>query len=160
MKLYGPRTNTIKKKKKQFMNKPKYFGLEEFLESSTALENKIKNYPSWEHIEHLNELALFLDDLREAWGSGLRVTSGLRRKWLNDKIYGASKTSVHQIGYAADIVPVNGKMDEFIEFVKEWAKDKDYDQIILEYSSKSRWVHFGLYNNKHEQRRLLFRMEI
>ena len=142
------------------MQKPKYFGLEEFLESSTALELKIKNYPSWEHIEHLNELALFLDDLREKWGSGLRVTSGLRRKWLNDKIVAASKTSVHQIGYAADIVPVNGKMDEFIEFVKEWAKDKMFDQIIIEYSSKSRWVHFGLYNNAGEQRRLLFRMVI
>lgn len=142
------------------MNKPKYFRLEEFLESSTALENKIKNYPSWEHIEHLNELALFLDELREAWGSGLRVTSGLRRKNLNDKIVGASKTSVHQIGYACDVVPVNGKMDEFIEFVKEWAKDKMFDQIIIEYSSKSRWVHFGLYNNAGEQRKLLFQMSV
>lgn len=142
------------------MVKPKYFGLEEFLESSTALKNKIKNYPSWEHIEHLHELALFLDGLRSAWGSGLRVTSGLRRKWLNDKIAGASKTSVHQIGYAADIVPVNGKMDEFIDFVKEWAKDKMFDQIIVENSSKSRWVHFGLYNNAGEQRRLLFNMII
>ena len=142
------------------MVKPKYFGLEEFLESSTALKNKIKNYPSWEDIEHLHELALFLDELRDAWGSGLKVTSGLRRKWLNDKIAGASKTSVHQIGYAADIVPVNGKMDEFIDFVKEWAKDKMFDQIIVENSSKSRWVHFGLYNNAGEQRRLLFNMII
>lgn len=142
------------------MIKPKYFNLEEFLESYTALKNKIKNYPSWEHIEHLNELALFLDDLRDAWGSGLKVTSGLRRKWLNDKIAGASKTSAHQSGYAADIVPVNGKMDEFIDFVKEWAKDKMFDQIITEYSSKSRWVHFGLYNNAGEQRRLLFKMVI
>lgn len=142
------------------MKKPVYFKLEEFLESSTALENKIKNYPSWEHIEHLNELALFLDDLRAAWGSGLRVTSGLRRKNLNDKIYGASKTSVHQIGYAADIVPVNGKFDEFVEFVKEWAKDKSYDQIIIEMSAQSRWVHFGLYSNSGEQRKLLFKMAI
>ena len=142
------------------MKKPVYFKLEEFLESSTALENKIKNYPSWEHIEHLNELALFLDELRSAWGSGLRVTSGLRRKNLNDKIYGASKTSVHMIGFAADIVPVNGKMDEFIEFVKEWAKDKMFDQIIIEYSGKSRWVHIGIRNNAGEQRRLLFQMMI
>ena len=142
------------------MEKPKYFGLEEFLESTTALENKIKNYPSWEHIEHLNELALFLDGLREEWGSGIRVTSGLRRKYLNDRIYGASKTSVHQIGYAADIVPVNGRIDEFIDFVKEWAKDKEFDQIIIEYGQNSRWIHIGLYNNKGEQRKLLFKMEI
>lgn len=142
------------------MKKPKYFELEEFLESSTALENKIKNYPSWEIIEHLNELALFLDELREAWGSGLHVNSGLRTKELNDKIVGASKTSVHQIGYAADIVPVNGEIDKFIEFVKEWAKDKSYDQIIVELSARSRWVHFGLYNNAGQQRKLLFKMEV
>ena len=142
------------------MEKPKYFGLEEFLESSTALEQKIKNYPSWEHIEHLNELALFLDELREAWGGPIKVTSGLRRKWLNDKIVGSSKTSVHMIGYAADIVPSNGKFDEFVRFIKEWAVDKDFDQIITEYGVKSRWVHIGLYNNAHEQRKLIFKMEI
>lgn len=142
------------------MEKPKYFRLEEFLESSTALENKIKNYPSWEHIEHLNELALFLDELREAWGSGLRITSGLRRKNLNDKIHGASKTSVHLIGYAADVVPVNGDIDGFIRFIKDWAKDKAFDQIIIEYGQNSRWCHFGLYNNAGQQRRLLFEMAI
>lgn len=142
------------------MERPVYFGLEEFLESSTAMEKQIKNYPSWEHIEHLNELALWLDKLREAWGSGLRVTSGLRRKNLNDVIVGASKTSVHQIGYAADIVPVNGKMNEFIAFVRKWAQDQTYDQIIVERSGSSLWIHFGLYSNAGEQRKLLFQMEV
>ncbi len=139
------------------MNKPKYFGLEELLESSTALEKKIKNYPSWEQIEHINELALFLDELREAWGSALRVSSGLRRKLLN-KAVGGSETSVHQIGFAADIVPVNGKFNEFVDFIKEWAKDKNYDQIIIETNGKAKWVHIGLYNNAGKQRKLLFKM--
>ena len=139
------------------MNKPKYFGLEELLESSTALEKKIKNYPSWEQIEHLNELALFLDELREAWGSALRISSGLRRKLLN-KAVGGSDTSVHQIGFAADIVPVNGKFNEFVDFIKEWAKDKNYDQIIIETNGKAKWVHIGLYNNAGKQRKLLFKM--
>jgi hypothetical protein len=44
-----------------------YFSLEEFLDSSVARQKSISNLPSWEVIEHLNELALFLDDLREAW---------------------------------------------------------------------------------------------
>lgn len=139
------------------MNKPKYFGLEELLESSTALEKKIKNYPSWEQIEHLNELALFLDELREAWGSALRISSGLRRKLLN-KAVGGSETSVHQIGFAADIVPVNGKFNDFVDFIKEWAKDKNYDQIIIETNGKAKWVHIGLYNNAGKQRKLLFKM--
>lgn len=141
------------------MQKPKYFKLEEFLESDTALDKKIKNYPSWEHIEHLNELALFLDDLREQWGSAINVTSGLRLKLLNDAVKGVP-TSIHKIGYAADIQPANGHFDAFVAFIKEWAKDKSFDQIIIETSKTSKWVHIGLYNNAGDQRRQLFNMTV
>ena len=141
------------------MKKPKYFKLEEFLESETALDKKIKNYPSWEHIEHLNELALFLDDLREQWGSAINVSSGLRLKLLNDAVNGVP-TSIHKIGYAADIQPANGHFDAFVAFIKEWAKDKSFDQIIIETSKTSKWVHIGLYNNAGDQRRQLFNMTV
>lgn len=141
------------------MQKPKYFKLEEFLESDTALNKKIKNYPSWEHIEHLNELALFLDDLREDWGSAINVSSGLRLKLLNDAVKGVP-TSIHRIGYAADIQPANGHFDAFVAFIKEWAKDKSFDQIIIETSKTSKWVHIGLYNNAGDQRKQLFNMTV
>ena len=141
------------------MQKPKYFKLEEFLESDTALNKKIKNYPSWEHIEHLNELALFLDDLREDWGSAINVSSGLRLKLLNDAVKGVP-TSIHRIGYAADIQPANGHFDAFVAFIKEWEKDKSFDQIIIETSKTSKWVHIGLYNNAGDQRKQLFNMTV
>ena len=137
------------------MQKPQFFSLEEFLDSSVARQKSIENMPSWTVIEHLNELALFLDDLREAWGSGIKVTSGFRCKKLNDAV-GGVPTSVHQIGYGADIQPSNGKFDEFVRFIKEWAKNKSYDQILIESKGKTRWVHIGLYNNKGEQRKQLF----
>lgn len=136
-----------------------YFKLEEFLTSSVARQKSLENLPSWTIVEHLNELALFLDKLREAWGSGLKVTSGFRNDKLNIYVGGVAG-SAHKEGYAADIQPVNGKFDEFVEFVKKWAKDKNFDQIIIEKKGTSRWIHFGIRNRKGEQRKMLFGMEV
>lgn len=137
------------------MKTPKHFDLEEFLTSSTARQKSIENMPSWEVIEHLNELALWLDDLREAWGSGIKVTSGFRIEALN-KAVGGVETSIHRIGYAADIVPANGKYEAFVRFLRDWVKDKSWDQIIEEKKGKTRWIHIGLWNNKHQQRKMFF----
>lgn len=138
---------------------PKYFKLEELMTSSTARQKSIENLPGWEVVEHLLELAFFLDDLREAWGSGIKITSGYRNEALN-KAVGGVKNSVHQIGYAADIQPTNGKMKEFAAFVEKWARNKNYDQIIVERSNKATWIHIGLFNNDHKQRRMCFLMEL
>lgn len=141
------------------METPRHFRLEEFLDSSTARQKSIQNSPSWEIVCHLNELALFLDDLREAWGSGIKVSSGFRNEKLN-KMVGGVPTSVHQIGYGADIQPSNGKFDEFVRFIKEWAKNKSYDQVLIESKGKTRWIHIGYRGNKGEQRRQLFNMSV
>ena len=135
------------------INKPLYFSLEELLTSSTARQKSIENLASWEIIEHMNELALFLDGIREAWGSGIHVNSGFRCKKLNDAIKGSSPTSVHMVGFAANIVPVNGRFEEFGRFLKNYLKDKKFDQLLIETSGKSRWYHIGLYSNSGEQRR-------
>lgn len=140
------------------MQKPKYFDLEEFLTSPTARQKSIENMPSWDIVLALNELALFLDDLREAWGSGIKVTSGFRIDRLNSAV-GGVPSSVHRIGYAADIVPMNGEFDKFVEFVKEWLKDKKFDQAIIEKSGKSRWLHIGLYSPTGLQRKNIFNIE-
>lgn len=137
------------------MKKPQYFNLEEFLTSSMARQKSIENMPSWEIIEHLNELALFLDEMREAWGSGIKVSSGFRIEALNKAVGGVS-TSVHMLGYGADLVPANGKLEAFMDFLKDWLKDKAFDQLLLESKGKTKWVHFGLYGNKGEQRKQIF----
>lgn len=137
------------------MQKPRYFSLEEFLTSSTARKKSIENMPSWNTVEHLNELALFLDSLREAWGSGIVVNSGYRNEKLNSAVGGVAN-SVHKIGYAADIVPSNGKMKEFKKFVVQWLKDKAYDQAIIERKGKTEWIHIGLRSNDGRQRRQCF----
>lgn len=141
------------------MKKSRYFKLEEFLTSSTARQKSIENIPSWEVVEHLNELALFLDGLREAWGSGIYVSSGFRCDKLNAAVAGVPD-SLHKKGYAADIQPSNGKIDEFKRFVVEWLKDKAFDEAILERKGKVEWVHLQLYSNNGFQRRKVFSMNV
>lgn len=138
------------------MQKPVYFTLEEFLTSSTARQRSIENMPSFMIVEHLNELALFLDGLRKAWGSGINVSSGFRNDALNSAV-GGVYNSVHRIGYAADLQPANGKMKEFKKFVVEWLKDKQFDEAIIERNKKGvEWIHIQLFSPKGFQRRKIF----
>lgn len=134
----------------------KYFKLEEFIESSTARQKSLQNIPSWEQVLRLRQLARFLDELREAWGSGIRVSSGFRCDALN-KAVGGVANSIHRIGWAADLVPTNGRMADFKKFVRNWIKDRGYDQCILERDRKgNEWVHISLYNAGGGQRHQLF----
>ena len=137
----------------------RFFKLEEFLTSSTARQKSIENMPSWEVVEHLKELAEFLDGLREDWGSGIRVSSGFRNDALN-KAVGGVPNSCHRLGFAADIQPYNGKLKEFIEFTCDWLKDKDFDECIKERSNKTEWIHLQLYSPKGFQRKKIFSMEV
>ena len=131
----------------------KYFSIQELCTSSTAKKRNISNEPTELVKVHLTELVeKILDPLREAWGSGINVTSGYRSPALN-KAIGGSPTSAHVFGYAADLQPSNGKIKEFKEFAKKWLSDKSFDQYINEYSGTSEWVHIGYKNNAGEQRK-------
>lgn len=145
----------IKAKKNNDMRTPIYFTLEEMLDSSIARQKGISNLPSWEIVENLNELGLFLDDIRTAWGGGITVTSGFRCPALN-KAAGGVSDSLHLKGFAADIRPSNGDMAKFKVFIVNYLKDKDFDECILEKSKKSEWVHIQLYSNKGFQRKKVF----
>lgn len=133
----------------------KYFTIKELCYSETAQKGKIDNTPSEEIKFHLMELIeKILDPLREAWGSGIIVTSGYRSPALN-KAIGGSLTSSHSIGFAADLKPVNGQMKKFKQFVKNWLKTSGvkWDQGISEFSGNTEWYHIGLKNRLGQQRK-------
>ena len=129
----------------------KYFKIEEF--TGSKLDNE--NFDSWQ-LDNVEELVdNLLDPLREAWEvyckkhklgtPALRISSGVRTKVKNE-IVGGSKTSSHLYGYAADIVPYNGKLMKFKLFCIEWLKDKSFDQFISEDEDATgtpRWIHIG-----------------
>jgi len=145
------------------MNLSEHFTKDELIASSTAQSKGISNEPNDIELGHLKLLCTFLlEPLRQAWGSGINVSSGFRSEELNNVTPNASKTSSHRLGYAADIKPTNGKMKEFKEFVKGWLKlaawgnniTLPFDQCIDEQDSKgNQWIHIGLCNYKGEMRR-------
>ena len=137
-----------------------YFSLPEFLYSETALKNGISNLPDFWVIDNIREKLLpALNELREAWGSPINITSGFRCKELNDKI-GGVKTSLHLKGLAADLYPGNGDFKLFEYFVPEFFQDKPFDQIILEQSGSSKWIHFGIEGNEGKQRKQVLGIKI
>lgn len=131
----------------------KYFKLSELTYSSTAKKYGIDNTPNEEEKAHLEELMEFADGMRAYWGTALIVTSGFRCEELNVKV-GGVKTSAHRVGYAIDFKPANNKTLQFFEKMKEYLKDKDFDELLLESNSQgSVWCHFALKSASGKQRR-------
>jgi len=143
----------------------KWFSLKEFYYSLYAKKHNIDNIPPKEIIPNIEEFILnILDPLRDAWTlfcehnklghPSIIINSAYRCKELNKKV-GGSDTSVHQLGYAADIVPANGNMKRFQDFVTIFLKSKYFDQLIYEkpVNGIASWLHIGYKNNKGEQRR-------
>lgn len=130
-----------------------YFTIEELCQSDTAEMLQIDNYPPNEVLMNLHKLIEFLNPLREAWGSPIIITSGYRCPELNKQL-GGSNTSVHKIGWAVDMIPQNGKLEEFKRFIIDYLQNNNlqWDQLLLEKSKYSLWVHLGLYNNCGKQR--------
>lgn len=138
----------------------KYFTMDEFIRSETARQRGIDNTPSEYQKNNVIEMVdNLLDPLREAWAvecnkyklgtAAIRVTSGIRSKALNEAV-GGSKTSAHYLGYAADLMPCNGKLGHFKRFCIEWLVDKDFDQIISENEDSTgtpKWIHIGYKNS-------------
>ena len=137
----------------------KYFKAAEMLRSETADKNKIKNIPSVEVQQNIEELLDVLDDLREFYGKPIKITSGYRCTELN-RLVGGSPTSAHVIGYAADLQPVQGSFEEFKAEVLRWLDTGvKFDQCIIERNKSTQWVHFGLYNRKGQQRGQRFSLQ-
>ena len=132
-----------------------YFTFEQFSHSDTAKAKGIDNSVPSNLKPHAEELInTILDPLREAWGSDLLLTSAFRGEALNNAV-GGSKTSAHSQAYAADLVPRNGKIEEFKQFAMKWLLNNNiqFDQYINEYSGKSSWVHIGIRNRSGQQRK-------
>lgn len=147
----------------EFMGKHKYFELSEFIRSDVAKKKGIDNTPTFEVVEHLEELVeKVLDPLRAAYGMPIKISSGYRCPALNRAVSG-SPTSVHMIGYAADM-QVGGSFNKFRDFTVEWLKKTGtrFDQLIEEKDLRSgaRWMHIGLYSNSGQQRGQIKNIEI
>ncbi len=146
----------------------KHFTLSEFTSSATARRLGLDNTPPSEHRVNLESLVTeLLDPLREAWAvrcareqwgtPALTVSSGYRGFRLNGAVGGAA-ASAHCAGYAADLVPRNGRLREFKRFCRAWLAGHKFDQMISEAEDAAgtpRWIHLGYKNRQGGQRRQL-----
>lgn len=147
------------------------FTIGELCASQVAQKKGIDNTPSAVVRVHLTETITLLEAIRAEWAKfcednnlgspAIVVSSGYRSPALN-KAVGGVKNSSHVLGYAADIVPANGKQDEFERFMSEVFAKKGYtfDQIIIERSKSSRWVHVGYKKADGSQRRQCFKLNV
>ena len=123
---------------------PKYFTLKELISTN----RKIENIPTFEVVNHLEELVeKLLDPLRYAYNKPIRVTSGYRSQALN-KAVGGVDNSAHLNGYAADLQDWNGDTEGLITFARTWVilTRAPFDQLIRETDKDGHvWLHFGLY---------------
>lgn len=142
------------------MQKYQYFELTEFLKSEEALNRKIDNSPTFEIVDHLEELiSKLLEPMRKAYGKPLTISSGYRCPKLN-QVVGGVATSAHKTGYAADIQVKN--VEDLFNFVTGWVKSNGimFDQIFIETKGSSKWLHVSLKNQNGLQRRIISRLNI
>lgn len=144
----------------------------ELTRSATAQRLGLDNTPSAEHRANI-EMTVheLLDPLREAWAvkcannSGwgtpaLRVSSGYRGFRLNRAV-GGSETSAHCVGFAFDLVPMNGRIADFKACVRDFLKDRNFDQLISENEDDKgtpEWIHVGYKTQRGKQRRQMLSM--
>lgn len=90
-----------------------------FTVGEVALNQKDRIPVNPEHRRNIVRLAKLLDQVREWWGSPIRVTSWYRPPHVERRVGGSFHT--HPFGLAADIAPANGRIAEFQNrFEKEW----------------------------------------
>lgn len=149
----------------------RYFTWEECIYSSTADAHRIDNQPDEVQRQRIIEtVESLLDPLRESWemfcaakGWGspqIRISSGFRSARLNALVRGAA-TSAHCLGWAFDLVPVNGRMADFKAFCRAFLADRLFDQMISEDEDENgtpRWIHIGYKTTGGKQRRQLLSM--
>ena len=131
------------------------FSLEELTKSETALRFDLDNEPNDEQLANLVALCeCVLQPVRDHFGKGVKVNSGLRTPEVNAKV-GGSKTSDHCKGMAADIeIPGVANAE-----LAKWITDNlEFRQVILEFYTPgipdSGWVHVS-YNAGDNKKQVL-----
>ena len=137
------------------MHLTKNFTLEELTKSETALRFDLDNEPNDEQLANLVALCeCVLQPVRDHFGKGVKVNSGLRTPEVNAKV-GGSKTSDHCKGMAADIeIPGVANAE-----LAKWIVDNlEFRQVILEFYTPgipdSGWVHVS-YNSGDNKKQVL-----
>ena len=130
----------------------------------TSVKTADGNIPSHVHIENLKRLCGWLEKLRDEWnrryGEGddpIIINSGYRSEAVNKAVGGASNSN-HLTGCAVDIRCLG--IEQALRYatilldISDESKE-EFDELLIEKSSKSIWVHFAV-RPKDNRRRVMF----
>lgn len=121
----------------------RWFTWQEWERSATAERHGLDNSVAPEHYANVVATCEVLDAVRDHIRGPLRITSGYRAAEVNRAMPGASPTSDHRYGLAADIDSETHTAWQLATIVHEVCAelDRPYDQIIW-YADKGH-VHVG-----------------
>lgn len=127
----------------------KYFSLEEFTLSQTAIRLGIDNEPPPVAVRAMKKLCtMILDPLRETTGP-ITISSGYRSAPVNTVIGGAVN-SQHMLGEAADIIIPGERTETIQEIIRQMRLP--IDQCIEEFG---KWVHVSYSLTQHQRGQFL-----
>ena len=119
----------------------------------TKTNTKIENVPNEAQVENLKRLCGWLEMLRSEWnkryGEGddpIIINSGYRSEAVNKAVGGVAGSN-HLTGCAVDI-HVLGKEQAIryacilLDIADE--SQEDFDELLIEQTSKSLWIHFAV----------------
>lgn len=119
------------------------FSFEELTRTSQTELQDLNREEARAYILPLTQLAELLEAIRARWGRPLKVNSGFRGPAVNAATPGASQTSQHMRGEAADIT-IPGVDDSDL---RRWIARESglpFGQCILERPPGRSWVHISI----------------
>ena len=131
------------------MRLSEHFTLGELCKTKTGIEN----VPNEAQVENLKRLCRWLERLRKKWndlyGDGddpIIINSGFRSPEVNRAVGGATLSN-HLTGCAADIRCIG--MEQALRYaciLLDIADEsqEDFDELLIEQSAKSLWIHFAV----------------
>lgn len=119
-----------------------HFSFEELTRTGKADLQDANRREARDYYDKLKLVAQMLEVIRAKFGA-VRVTSGFRGPTLNAATKGASVTSQHCKGEAADIVCPSVTVDELHRWIVR-ESGIGFGQCILEKPGGSVWVHISL----------------
>lgn len=140
------------------------FDFSQYTHSNTAKKLNIDNSLPETLKPNIVELDSLLKSVKDSWKEycvanklanyEILIVSGYRSQSLNQAV-GGSPDSPHLAGYAADILPLNKRNNEFFKCVLELASSNKviYDEMIVEGVPGSQWMHVAVKSLYGEQRK-------
>lgn len=129
-----------------------HFTLEEVTKSETAQRLGIDNSVPAELMGNAKRMCERLEEVRALFNKPIMITSFYRCPELNTKV-GGSKTSAHKDCRACDFTVKGIAVEDVFANIK--SSKIIFDQLIIESSKTSTWIHLGIEKEGEKPRQMV-----